>query len=140
MTPTRDDKLRDLYHVLTEVGFASLIGIVIIVATSRLIEDLGPNIGDIIKFDPAKEISPDAQGLITVTRVGNVASCVLDPRAMMASGGSLVINARRPRPNVDFRVDWVGGHTSDGKGDCGAEAEFLLSKPELVSLIIAAGH
>jgi hypothetical protein len=105
-------------------------------------DDLGPRIGDIIRFNPATKISPDEHEPITVTPDGvrTAVPCVLDPRTMLASGGSLVIEAVQPTPDPHYRVDWAGEHTSDGRTDCGADAEFLLSQPDLVALLLAAGH
>jgi hypothetical protein len=142
MTPTNDDKSNDLYDALVGMGLVGLILVVTIVSTLRLVDCLGPRIGDIITFNPAKKISPDGQASITVTPAGDLTAvpCVLDPRTMLASGGSLVIEATHPKPNPSYRVDWAGVHTSDGRTDCGAKAEFLLSQPDIVALMLAAGR
>ena len=141
-TPTNDDKLYDLFQALTGMGLVGLIVAAIIVSSLRLADGLGPRIGDIIKFDPSKKISPDLQEPITTASIGGVTtvSCVLDPRIMLASGGSLVINAKQSKPNGTFRVDWAGTRTSDSQRDCGANAELLLSKSDIVTLMLAAGR
>jgi hypothetical protein len=142
MKPTEDDKSNELYIALAGVGFVALILVLTIVSALRLADDLGPHIGDIIKFNPVKKISTDLQELITVTPDGHRtgAPCVLDPRTMRASGGSLVIEAVQPKPDARYRVDWAGVHTSDGQADCGAEAEFLLSQSDIVALLLVAGN
>jgi hypothetical protein len=66
--------------------------------------------------------------------------CVLDPRIMLASGGSIVIKAVQPKPNRSYRVDWAGSRTSDGGADCGPNGEFLLSQVDIVELKLAAAH
>jgi hypothetical protein len=141
MTPTHDDESNELYATLAGVALVGLILVLTIVSILRLADDLGPHIGDIIKFNPAKKISTDLQERMVVTPGGGLTSipCVLDPRTMLASGGSLVIEAVQFKPEPRYRVDWVGVHTSDGRIDCGAEAEFLLSKPDIVALLVAAG-
>lgn len=142
MTPTNDGKLHDLYNALAGLGLIGLVATVIIASTLRLVDDLGPQIGDIIKFDSAKKGLPDMQKPIAVVRVGGLTavSCVLDPHIMLTSGGSLVIKAMQTKPDFIFGVDWVGTHTSDGQTDCGAAAEFRLSRPEVVALKLAAGN
>jgi hypothetical protein len=142
MTPTNDDKSNELYAALAGAGLVGLFLVLTIVSALRLVDDLGPRIGDIITFNPAKQISPDLQERITVTPGGGLTAvpCVLDPRTMLASGGSLVIEAVQPKPDRRYRVDWAGAHTSDDRTDCGAAAEFLLSQPDLVALLLAAGN
>jgi hypothetical protein len=141
---TNDDKSNDLYVALAGMGLVCVVLVVTIVNTLRLVDKLGPRIGDIITFSPAKTISPDAQEEVTVTTnpAGGLAAirCVLDPRTMLASGGSLVIEAVWPKPNPSYRVHWAGTRTSDGRTDCGAQAEFLLSQPDIVALHLAAGN
>jgi hypothetical protein len=141
---TNDDKSNDLYVGLAGMGLVCLVLLVIIVNTLRLVDNLGPQIGDIITFSPAKKISPDAQEAVavTMTLAGSLTAvpCVLDPRTMLASGGSLVIEAVRPKPNPSYRVHWAGARTSDGRTDCGAQAEFLLNQSDIVALHLAAGN
>ena len=38
-----------------------------------------------------------------------------------------------------FRVHWAGLHTSDGSGDCGEQADIVLSRTDLQKLANAAG-
>jgi hypothetical protein len=141
MTPTNDDKSNELYAALPGMGVIGLILVLTIVTTLRLVDHLGPRIGDIITFNPARQISPDLQERITVRPGDDLTAvpCILDPRTMMASGGSLVIKAVQLKPDPKYRVDWAGMRTSDGLTDCGVEAEFLLSQPDLVALLLAAG-
>jgi hypothetical protein len=142
MTPANDDRLNELYDALVVIGLIALGATLMIGAMLRLEDNLAPHVGDIIAFGPARQIAPGVQEPITVTPVGRpaAAACVLDLRIMLASGGSMVIKATQPKPNRSYRVDWAGPRTGDGRADCGAKAEFLLSQAEIVALRLGAGH
>lgn len=66
-------------------------------------------------------------------------TCILRPSAMAEGGGSLVVEARRmSRPPI-YHVHWVGSRTTDGSGDCGGEADLVLSRTDLQKLANTAG-
>jgi hypothetical protein len=142
MTPRHDDKSEDLYAALAGMGFVALIITITIVSMLHLEDALGPRIRDMISSDPATKIASDTEIRITVTPVGDPGAvrCSLDVRSMLASGGSLAIEATWPKPNPSYLVHWAGGRTSSGLTDCGTSAEFLLSPANLVNLKLAAGH
>lgn len=140
--PANDDQSNDLYAAMAGLGLAGTIVMVTIVSAMQLAAALGPRIGDIITFDPARAISSDGQRSIKVTplagRTG--AACRLDPSTMAASGGSLMIEAVLPGPARAYRVRWAGQETSSGPADCGPAGVFLLSQADLISLMLASGH
>jgi hypothetical protein len=142
MTPRHDDKSNDLYVALGSMGLIGLVATVTILTMMHLADVLGPRIGDMISFNPARKVSPDVDTRITVTPAGGPSTihCILDVRTMLAYGGSLVIEATQPNPSRSFRVHWAGARTSDGRTDCGTSADFTLSPSDLVTLTVAAAH
>jgi hypothetical protein len=110
-------------------------------------EQFGPQVGAIVVFKPGTQSmdhwrvrasAGDSGGLDRPSDV-IARACDLSPGAMATGGGSLVVEARRmSRPPV-YRVRWVGTRTSDGDGDCGKEASFVLSRTELQKLANTAG-
>ena len=141
MTPANNSKSSDLYNVLIGMVLAGLILAVAVVGGLRLLESLGPRIGDIIAFDRSRREPTDMQARITVTPTSGLSAtpCILDVRVMWAAGGSLVIEALQLQPSPSFRVHWAGGRTSEGVTDCGTTADFRLSRSEIVTLTFAAG-
>jgi hypothetical protein len=77
------------------------------------------------------------QEQVLVMKVDNALAkhCVLDPHIMRASGGSIVIEALQLRPRPMYRVHWAGFHTSAGPEDCGANADLMLSRTQMVRMI-----
>ena len=142
MTPRHDDESEDLYTALAGMELVGLIMTITIVGMLHLVDALGPRIGDILSFDQAIKIASDAETRIAVIPVGDPGAvrCILDVRSMLASGGSLAIEATWPKPHPSYLVHWAGGRTSAGLTDCGTSAEFWLSPADLVRLKLAAGH
>lgn len=140
--PANDDQSNDLPIALAGLGLVGTIVLVTIVSTLQLVAALGPRIGDIIIFDPARAISSDGQTSIKVTPLASRtgAACRLDPSTMAASGGSLLIEAVLPKPTRTYRVLWAGRQTSSGPADCGPAGLFQLSQADLVTLMLASGH
>jgi hypothetical protein len=122
------------------IVLVSLVAAIVVIGLLRLADALEPQIGDIISFDSRQRASIIAREEIVVARVGEVpgADCVLDSRVVHASGGSILIEAYRPRPRPLYFVHWVGIHTSAGAGDCGSVADLMLSRMELAELMSAA--
>lgn len=111
------------------------------------LEQFGPAVGGIIVFAPepaAGERWSVNASLVEAGRAGVPAEasarhCVLSPNVMAGKGGSLVVEARRmSRPPV-FRVHWAGGRTDAGPGDCGAVADIVLERTDLMRLANVAG-
>jgi hypothetical protein len=111
------------------------------------LEQFGPSVGAVIVFKPSAmttdwwHIKAAVGDPTHVDRLDGVADrrCALSPGVMMEDGGSLVIEARRlSRPPV-YRVHWIGGHTSHGDADCGATADLILTRTELMRLANVAG-
>jgi hypothetical protein len=68
-----------------------------------------------------------------------VRHCALSPGVMSGRSGSLVVEARLLSSPPVFRVHWAGGHTEAGSGDCGAVADIVLERTDLMRLANAAG-
>jgi hypothetical protein len=111
------------------------------------LEQFGPEVGAMVVFKPGTQrmdlwhinasavanAGPDPAA-DAITR-----ACILRPSAMAEGGGSLVVEARRmSRPPI-YLVHWVGSRTSDGSGDCGREADLVLSRTDLQKLANTAG-
>lgn len=142
MTPRHDDNADDLYVAVAGMGLVGVIATVTIVCMLHLVDALGPRIGDMISFDPTSKIGLETDTRIAVTPAGNRpgVSCVLDVRVMLASGGSVVIEAAQPKPDRGFRVHWAGARTSNGPTDCGPSAELVLSHADMVTLRLAVAR
>ena len=104
-------------------------------------DELAPHVGDIISFGPGGMASRDTQAQIAVMRGNDLHAvpCILDVRIMMASGGSLVIEAAEPNPDRSFRVHWAGPRTSADGTDCGRAADMQLSRTDIGVLDFAVG-
>lgn len=111
------------------------------------LERLGPQVGAIVVFKHGTQrmdlwhISASAMDDVSPDPVGHamVRTCILRPSAMAEGGGSLVVEARHMSSPPIYRVHWVGLRTSDGGGDCGKEADLVLSRTDLQKLANTAG-
>lgn len=103
----------------------------------QLVKALEPKLGEIIAFNDSGPTGVLMQERMIVRKlVDPVAKyCVLDPPIMRASGGSIVIEALQLRPQPIYTVHWAGFHTSAGTEDCGAEADLMLSRIQMVKMI-----
>jgi len=138
MVPTDGNKSSDLHALLAGLGLVCLVIMMVIVGVIRVTDEMGPRIGDIISFDPARTHSLDTATKITVFPAEASGPCVLDLQVMCASGGSLVIAATQPVSDPSFRAHWAGTRTSDGATNCGASADLQLNKAAIVALKLAA--
>jgi hypothetical protein len=115
------------------------------VALARQIEAAGPRIGDIIVFSPQRQVPETARDEAVAeladgqTRAQPARTCLLQARTMMASGGSLIVEAIEPPPTARYRVHWAGGTTSLAPSACGREASVYLGRNDLAALAAAAG-
>lgn len=143
MGTSRNDDYLDLWPAMAGIGLVGIFAVLMIIGLMHLADALGPRVGDVIRFDPARTISSDMTTRLTVTRTGDPAMgpCVLDVRTMMASGGSLMIEAAQPKPDAHYLVHWAGaGTTREPATDCGTSAAFVLTPGDLVALHLAAGN
>ncbi len=102
------------------------------------LERIGPSVGNIVVFRAVVGATEwwhiDAKFADTPGR-----GCVLSPAVMGSGGGSLIIEARRLSSPPVYRVHWAGRHTSTGASDCGASADLVLSRSDLMRLADVAG-
>ena len=117
----------------------SLVGLAGAVKIAQTAVALGPNVGDIVQFDPRGFMPVDSQTQIAVTRP-DAGACTLDVETIHANGGSLIVEQRYPTDgNPHYRVHWAGKRTAAGTDNCGQEAEFTLDNANLDMLAMAAG-
>ena len=106
------------------------------------LDEFRPRIGDMVVFRPGSQDSDVWQMAIQAKIVsddGQVSGvCTLDPNAMAADGGSLVVEGRQDAPLM-YLVHWAGKQTAKGSGGCGEAAEFMVSRTDLQRLANAAG-
>lgn len=123
--------------VLTLIAGALLALATGLCAFSEL-ERYGPSIGNIIVF---RAVAGATEWWHIDAKIADAPgrSCVLSPSAMGSGGGSLIIEARRLSSPPVYRVHWAGRHTSRGDGDCGASADLVLSRSDLMRLADVAG-
>lgn len=96
----------------------------------------GPQVGDLLQFPAHGYIV--AQWKIAVRRIGDGGACALQPKAMAAGGGSLVVERRLPGAWA-FQVHWAGARTSNGPDDCGRSADLDIAGAGLQSLLEIGG-
>ena len=120
------------FLAMTVVCMAIVIGMCV-----RLAQALEPGVGDIAEFVPGRA----AQDLlpVNVTAQDGSHSCVLESDVIARSGGSLVVVARQPVEGAPYVIHWAGPRTSTGASDCGASADLVISKHDLLSLAGMAG-
>lgn len=116
----------------------ALLGIGGIIRLVQSAAELGPQVGDILTFEPGQRLAYDPPPQVTAARAG-LPDCTLDVAVLQRLGGSLVIEARTPLPDRLFHLRWAGSHTSNGLADCGHAAELVLDQEKLSVLALAAG-
>lgn len=100
----------------------------------------GPNVGDIIDFGgPRPALAPRVRFAAGRLEPTGAARCRLDSAMLARAGGSLIVESAAPGQPQGYRVHWAGGPTSAGAGDCGRQAELVVSGTALGSLATAAG-
>ncbi len=116
-------------------GMAGTIGLI------HSVGEFGPAVGDIVSFDPLDSMSRDMHARLTAMPADGKpgVACVLDVRAMHASGGSVVIESRQPGTDLGYRVHWAGAQSSGDAANCGTSADLLLSIEDIEVLAMAAG-
>jgi hypothetical protein len=99
--------------------------------------DIGPKVGDILVFQPGAQVAADWE-FAADTRDGQARRCILTPNIMMAGGGSLVVEQRRPGTRM-FEVHWAGRQTNAAGSDCGSSADLVIAGQDLQLLGNAVG-
>lgn len=116
---------------------ASLGGLTALFSTLHI----GLRVGDILVFKPQ---AGEGGGLpVTATRdrpgqPGSGVTCTLDPAAMEAGGGSLVVEMKSLTKPV-YVVHWAGIRTSNDAANCGSSTNLTMSAMDLQSLVNAIG-
>lgn len=149
--PRRRKAARDSQTSLGTVVLTLLAGALLTVTTGMValtkLEQFGPAVGNILVIRPDAEARD--RWTVDATVIGGLTSglpdeatgrrCALAPGVMARTGGSLVIEARRlSRPPL-YRVHWSGGHTEEGRADCGTTADLILERIALMRLTNAVG-
>jgi hypothetical protein len=127
--------------VLLGIVAVALAGMVGTVGLIHQVGNLAPRVGDIVSFDPLDPMSRDMQARLPAMLADDKpgVACVLDVRAMHATGGSMIIEARDPRSSFGYRVHWAGPRSSDDPADCGPSTELLVNLEDVEILAMAAG-
>ena len=97
-----------------------------------------PQVGYMIAFEPSPAVGADKGGRLVVHR-GDKSDCVLDLATLHRFGGSLVVESKVTGDTAGFRVHWAGQRTSNGSGDCGADAILIAGRQDLDLLAQSAG-
>ena len=136
-----DTKSPGVGSVLLVIVAVALAGMAGTVGLIRQVGEFGPKVGDIVTFDPLRQIARDVKVRLPAMSADGQpgVACVLDARSMHAYGGSVVIEAREPRRNFPYRVHWSGQRSSNDGADCGASADLLLNLEDVQVLALAAG-
>jgi hypothetical protein len=107
------------------------------------LDEFRPKLGDIVAFRPGSQDADMWQMTIPATLVSvtgmPMTGCSLDPNAMAAEGGSLVVECLQNQPSLQYRVHWAGSATAKTTGSCGDAADLLVSRTDLQRLANAAG-
>jgi hypothetical protein len=142
MTKTNDGRSGELTVVLAKSGALAIVLALSIAAMPWLMDHFRPRVGDIISFYPKEAVPPDTTVRFEVSVAGMPPNgqCLLDPRMMRVSGGSLIVEAAIVDSKFGYRVHWAGGPTSDARSNCGTSAELWLSQQEFGTLKMAASQ
>lgn len=96
-----------------------------------------PRIGDLIAFDPARDVlSAPAPRMIVDTAGGG--HCVLDARTLRRLGGSFLVSGRLADADRRYLVHWAGAQTAEGAATCADNADLKLDARQIDSLTEAA--
>jgi hypothetical protein len=131
----KDSQTQQLVLFIAAILLAVVSGMVGIVHQAA---QLGPNVGDMVAFDPAHRAAFESNARLTANRLQQTA-CVLDLATMQQSGGSLVLERRGSEPDRLYQAHWSGRHTSQDTQDCGSQADLELSRADVDTLATAAG-
>ena len=139
MQAHHDDKITGLVPAALLAIVVSLVGVAGAVKIAQTAVNLGPGVGDIVRFDPQHYMPVEDHTRIDVTRA-NASGCVLDLDAIHRAGGSFVVEQKYVAgTDAHYRVHWAGWRSADGTDDCGRQADLRLDGTNLDLLAMAAG-
>ncbi len=113
---------------------ATLLASGVAAATQLRSLEMGPPVGEILRFGPYAQPGPTWQ--IDAVRSVDRRRCVLQPVVMAQARGSLVVEQRLADGRT-FLAHWVGGPTSDGGVYCGSAVDLTIALPEMQTLVNA---
>jgi hypothetical protein len=127
--------------ILLSIAAVALAGMVGTIGLIHQVGELGPEVGDIVAFDPLERMPQDMHTRIAAIPADDRpgVACILDVRVMHANGGSMVIERQERRSAFGYRVHWSGAHSSNDGADCGASADLLVNLEDIETLAMAAG-
>ncbi len=105
---------------------------------AREAAEMGPRVGDLLTFNPARAAPFESTARLTADRPGQQ-SCVLDLSLLQRSGGSLIVEQSGIGPDRLYRLHWAGPRTSDDATNCGSDADLLLPQTDINTIAMASG-
>jgi hypothetical protein len=135
---THDEKSSGLFGPLLLAGAAALLSFLGAINLARAVAEMGPKVGDVLDFRPDHGLAVDMDAHLAVSRVDQ-STCQIDVTTIRRSGGSLVVEQRRPGTPHVYQAHWSGLRTSGDNGDCGTSADLLLKDTDMEVLSMAAG-
>lgn len=121
-----------LLAVVTMLAAASAVG-----SLARQAAEMGPQVGDMVAFNPARSSPFESTAHLTAERSAQV-SCVLDMAVLQRSGGSLVVEQRGVGPDRLYRLHWAGPRTAEDATNCGSDADLLVSRTDMSTITMVA--
>ena len=111
------------------------------------LNELGPIVGNVLVFNRSDVMADwwrvkaaiDDRAFASWQSGTPVRTCNLRSSAMVAGGGSLVVEARRMSSPPVYRVHSAGKYTSHGLNNCGTSADLVVSRSDLMRLADVAG-
>lgn len=113
---------------------ATLLASAVAVATQLRTLQMGPPVGQILRFGPYAQPGPIWR--IDAVRSIDRRRCVLQPTVMASAHGSMVVE-QRLGDGRSYQAHWVGGPTSDGDGNCGNAVDLTIELPAMQTLVNA---
>jgi hypothetical protein len=133
----QDEKTTKLLPAALLAAMVALVGLAGAVKIARSTVDLGPRVGDIVRFDPRESLSLDDRAPVAAAQV-NGAACAFDLDAAHHFGGSLVVEERFVLGGrTHYRVHWAS-RGGAGAG-CGRVGDLVMDGTNLELLAMAAG-
>jgi hypothetical protein len=137
---SRDWASDPIWTMALAVAVTVLLTVYFVAMCMLELERYGPDVGAIVVFRPSAQSKDMWRITASVDDTAGAAlSCTLSPTAMAVGGGSLVVEARRMSSPPIYRVHWAGQSTSDDSGNCGRQADLVLSRSDLQKLANTAG-
>jgi hypothetical protein len=129
---------------LAVVVVLALLGIGGISLAQQIKSLAGAGVGDIIAFQAGgsapRRLRSEVQAF--VADIGDPAqpqaSCLMNVRTMLETGGSMVVEAIDLTEPVSYRVHWAGGPTGSDNTACARKSDLIVRRDVLITLIAAA--